>query len=643
MGKINFLSDILCNRIAAGEVIDRPYSAVKELVENSIDAGATEIEVRIERGGKDLIQVTDNGCGIEKDDMRAAFFAHATSKIKELEDIEHIRTLGFRGEALATISSIARVELVSAVEGAEGNKVECDGEFIGKVYPAPYPKGTRISVRNFFFNTPVRYKFMKSDKKEETDITNYIIHYILGYPEISFKYFVDGKLALQSYGGGLDEAITQVYGASVLPNCFKISADRNDVKISGFIGNQNFFKSNKTYQNVYLNGRHVENYAISSAIANAYSPYAMKRQYPFYVLFITVPDEIVDVNVHPNKADVRFTNSSIVYGSVYKVISTILDGTVKAAEFVVQEKHENFPSSYAAEFVSNEKVYDKDFNGVVGIEQFTKKQKSEAKSQPKTDYSKYETYEAPDVNKSAETDIPLYKYYSGREGDEVGSTFTLKSDEVDPILKSLEEDIARQKAEQSKIIVSECKYRGTLFDTYLIYEIADDAYLIDQHAAHERLIYDDLRAKIASRQLARQDMLVPYVLTVNPEERQFIEENCDSICQMGFSVEPLGENAFRVSSMPADLPNLNLKDFFDDLLTNVHELKNIVLADVLKDKLAQSACKHAVKGGEILTDRERDKLFEMLKGNMGLKCPHGRPVCVKLTKGEIEKMFKRKV
>ncbi|MCM1437967.1 MAG: DNA mismatch repair endonuclease MutL [Roseburia sp.] len=648
MGKINFLSDMLCNRIAAGEVIDRPYSAVKELIENSIDAGATEIEVRIERGGKDLIQVTDNGCGIEKDDMRAAFFAHATSKISELEDIEHIRTLGFRGEALATIASISCVELVSAVEGEDGNKVECDGEFIGKVTPAATPKGTRITVRKFFFNTPVRYKFMKSDKKEETDITNYIIRYILGYPHISFKYYADGKLSLQSYGGGLDEAIAQVYGANVLPNCFKISAERNDIKISGFISNQNYFKSNKTYQNVYLNGRHVENAAVSAAIANAYSGYTMKRQYPFYVLFITVPDEIVDVNVHPNKADVRFTNSSLVYGSVYKVISTVLDGTVKAAEFVVTDNTSNeygqnhaISPAYAAEFVSG-KVYDDNFNDVVGIEQFTKEKKKEV-LKPDPDLSVYENYAPPEHIGDAESELPLYKYYSGREGDVVEDTFLLRSDPVDHILKSVEEDIAREKAEQKKMLLNECRYCGSLFNTYLMYEILDDVYIIDQHAAHERLIYDSLREKLAARSVTMQDMLVPYVLTVTPDERQFLDENCEIIGQMGFSLEAFGENAYRVNSMPADLPWLNLKDFFDELLSNVHELKNITLADVLKDKIAQSACKHAVKGGEILTEKERDRLFELLRGNLGLKCPHGRPVCVKLSKTEVEKMFKRKV
>lgn len=651
MGKINFLSDMLCNRIAAGEVIDRPYSAVKELVENSIDAGATEIEICIERGGKDLIRITDNGCGIEKDDMRAAFMAHATSKISELEDIEHIKTLGFRGEALATIASISCVELISAVEGAKGNKVECDGDFVGKVFPAPSPKGTSISVRKFFFNTPVRYKFMKSDKKEETDITNYIIRYILGYPDISFKYYVDGKLTLQSYGGGLEEAVTQVYGASVLPNCFKIKAERNDLKISGFISNQNYFKSNKTYQHVYLNGRHIENFAISGAINNAYSAYAMKRQYPFYVLFITVPEEMVDVNVHPNKADVRFTDNSLIYGSVYKIITTVLDGTVRAADFVVGDRSDQInntagavsPKSStvcAAEFVSSEKVYDKNFEGVVGIEQFEKKN---VKTAQKPDLNKFELYEKPSETANAESDLPLYKYFSPREGDKAENSFILRSDSDDPILKSIEEDKKRQKYEQNKIIYNQYKYRGTLFETYLIYEISDEAYIIDQHAAHERLIYDGLIAKLEKRELLKQEMLVPFTFNVNPEERQFIDENINIICQMGFEIEPLALNAFRVNSMPADLPDLNLKNFFWELLSEIGELKKISLSNVLKDKIAQSACKHAVKGGDVLTENERDKLFEMLDGNMGLKCPHGRPVCVKLTKNEIEKMFKRKV
>lgn len=662
MGKINFLSEELCNRIAAGEVIDRPYSVVKELIENSIDAGATQIEVRIERGGKDLIQIIDDGCGIEKEDMRAAFMPHATSKISVVSDIDHIGTLGFRGEALASISSIACVEMISAVEGKEGNKVECDGEFVGKVSPAATSaRGTDISVRKLFFNTPVRFKFMKADKKEETDITSYIIRYILGYPHISFKYYVDGKLNLQSYGGGLEEAITQVYGAGVLPNCFKISAVRNDVKLKGFISNQNFFKANKTYQTLFLNNRRVENPIISSAISRAYEPYAMKRQYPFYVLFMEMDEETVDVNVHPNKSDVRFIDNSFVYGTVYKIISSILDGTTKAAEFVVddfdegkkeeseQREETKTPTQpvkppYAAEYKSEEKIYDSDFSDVVGIEQYLKEKKKTPCAPQKTEPSPYENYEAPDLSVNPERDLPIYKYYAPKDGEKIEDRMTFCSGER-PVMTTpeMQEDREKQKAEQERIIYSQCKYRGEIFDTYLLYEICDDVYIIDQHAAHERLIYDVLKKKLNSRQLDKQGLLVPYIFSVTPEEKGFIEDNMQTIWQMGFTVEPFGETSYRVNEMPADLPDMNPKTFFDELLSNVHELRKIALIDVLKDKIAQTACKHAVKGGDVLTDAERDKLFEMLQGNMGLKCPHGRPVCVKLTKYEVEKMFKRKV
>ena len=655
MGKINILSGDICNRIAAGEVIDRPYSVVKELVENSIDAGATEIEIYVERGGKDLVRVVDNGCGIEQDDMRAAFFAHATSKIASLEDIDHIHTLGFRGEALATICSIAQVELISATEGNDANKVECDGEFIGKVQPAVAPKGTSISVRNIFFNTPVRFKFMRTDKKEESDITNFVTRYILGNPTISFKYFVDGKLTLQSYGGGLEEAIAQVYGANYLPNCFKINVLKNGLNISGFIGNQNFFKSNKTYQSLFLNGRYVVNPVIVSAITNAYAPYVMKRQYPFYVLFVDMPEDIVDVNVHPNKADVRFVDNALIYGTVYKAISSILDGTAKAAEYVVENSvvpeikstfsQKNSPNHvYSAEYNIVEKEKDTDFSDAVGIEKFVKntEQKVGKKSdEPKTDYSVYENYEPPKRNSS---DVPAYVRYPIPKEAEQNRIMSFGNTHSSPAFKAeMEEMASRLKVEQAEIIFKSCKYRGSLFDTYLLYEIQDYVYIIDQHAAHERLIYDDLCDKFKSRSLDKQGMLVPYLFKVNSEEQEFIEKSMDTIWKMGFTVEPFGPASYRVNEIPADLPDLNLKEFFDEFLTNVGEMRDIGLVDMLKDKIAQTACKHAVKGGDVLTEDERKKLFSMLRGNMGLKCPHGRPICVKLTKYELEKMFKRKL
>lgn len=653
MAKINILSDVVCNRIAAGEVIDRPYSAVKEMIENSIDAGATEIEVYIERGGKDLIRITDNGCGIEKDDMRAAFFSHATSKISTLEDIDNIKTLGFRGEALATIAAIAQVELISVTEGNDAWKVECDGEYIGKVQPAALDRGTQITVRNIFFNTPVRRKFLKTDKKEETDITSFVARYILCNPRIAFKYFVDGKLTLQSYGGGLEEAIAQVYGANYLPQSFKINADRNDIKIYGFIGNQNFFKPNKSYQNVFLNGRCISNNVISTAIAQAYAPYAMKRNYPVYTLFIDVPHEMVDVNVHPNKADVRFVDNQLLFGTVYKVISSVLDGTAKAADFVVESKvvpeiKSTFAGSgsknavYAADYSQTGKVYDKNFDDVQ-MPLFTSdgkiKKSGEAEQKPEVakDYSMYERMDARNVEPKSASELPPHKLYPPLKGE--NKMYVCGG--IKPLPARVWEE-EKKKAEQEKIVYESWKYKGNLFNTYLIYETGDDVYLIDQHAAHERLIFDGLMEKVKNRTaIPRQGMLVPYILDLNAEESAFIGDNLILIRSMGFDIEPFGGISYRVNEVPLDLQNIDLKAFFGDLLSDLNRLKSIKLEDMLRDKIAMTACKHAIKGGMQLTDAEQQKLIEMLKGGVGLKCPHGRPVCVKLTKSQIEKMFKR--
>ena len=667
MGKINILSETVCNRIAAGEVIDRPYSAVKEMIENSIDAGATEIEVAIERGGKDLIMVADNGGGIEKDDMQAAFLPHATSKISSLEDIYDIHTLGFRGEALATIASVAQVELVSST-GGEAWVVEGDGENVGRPHPAALDRGTRLTVRNLFFNTPVRRKFLKTDKKEEQDITSFVTRYILGEPDIAFRYFVDGKLTLQSYGGGLEEALAQVYGANYLPHCFKIDADRNDIRIHGFIGNQNFFKSNKSYQNVYLNGRCISNNVISTAISQAYAPYAMKRNYPVYTLFVDVPAAMVDVNVHPNKADVRFSDNQLVFGTVYKVISSVLDGTAKAAEFVVDSKvvpeiQSTFPQNsaknavYAADRTQQGKIYDKNFDDVA-MPKFTSEGKvvssseAVAKKQPPapvqapTDKSAFvargitleqaaelERRSAPVLTRA---DINADKVYPPMEEITMTACGGIKP------LPARAREMERQKAEQARILFESWKYKGELFNTYLIYEVEDDVYIIDQHAAHERLIFDALIARLDQRQeVPRQGMLVPYILDFNAEEAAFVAENLMLIRSMGFDIEPFGVTAYRVNEVPADMRDIDIKAFFEDLLADMDGLKSIKLSDMLRDRIAMTACKHAVKGGMQLTDAERDRLIAMLKGDVGLKCPHGRPVCVKLTKSQIEKMFKR--
>ena len=685
MGKINILTKEIFNRIAAGEVVDRPYSAVKELIENALDAGATEISVYVEKGGRQLIRVCDNGGGIEPDDMRKAFIPHATSKVAKVEDLDSIATLGFRGEALASISSISRTEITSKTESNPACRVLCEGGYIGKVEPAALDRGTEVAVHDLFYNTPARAKFLKSDKAEEGDIHNFVSRFILGNPNVSFKYYSDGKLKLQSFGNGLDEAVTQVYGAKVIPNCYKINAEKNGIKIHGFIGNQNFFKPNKSYQSLFLNGRYIVNSIVSSAITNAYASYLMKRQYPFYVLFLDVPAEMVDVNVHPNKADVRFTDGRAVYGAVYSVISGILDGTARAADFVVDyaripeirssmpvqtsigeaaaqgaelgsgtgdpeggkavQDQPKAPDLYGGD-LSKEKPESSDGqqadSGYLSYEEVlshggVQEKSSGAKAESAPDYSAYENYAEPKFEDREKT-YPVYAYYSDlKEKNVLGvSSPTLG------ISDSLVPSSRQKKAEeQEKFVCRDFTYKGNLFNTYLLYEIGSEVYIIDQHAAHERLIYDRFRKQVEERKVARQGMLVPYIISLTPEENSFMEENLMLIREMGFDIEPFGINAYRVCEVPADLKDLDFAAFFNELLSDVSGLKSIKMSDVLKDKIAMAACKHAVKGGMELTRQEADGLLAEMHGDMGLKCPHGRPVAVKLTKYQIEKMFKR--
>ncbi len=645
MKKINVLTQNIYNRIAAGEVVDRPYSAVKELIENSLDAHATEIEIYIENGGKDLIKVIDNGSGIEKEDLYDAFMPHATSKISSEKDLDYITTLGFRGEALASISVISKVEIVSVTSGNQAWKIECNGGEIGEVTPAALECGTVITVRNLFYNTPVRAKFLKADKKEEADITNFVIRYILGNPQISFKYFVDGKVVLQSYGGGMEEAIAQVYGAKVLSGCYKIDAEKDGFRLYGFIGNQNFFKANKTYQSLFLNGRYIVNNTVATAVNNAYASYAMKRQFPFYVLNLDVPFDFVDVNVHPNKADVRFLDNRRVFGMVYSVISPILDGTARAADFVLNE-NVRIPEikSTAGNVSETNKIYSSVSMPTVTASFSEKGSSAPVENSTNSFHSKeISKNEMAEISGDNEVKInfePL-RDLTVAELTQKNEKSVLKiSDEYEmPEIENFSKYVERR--EQQKIEFKSCKFKGNLFETYLIYEYGDRVYLIDQHAAHERLIYDGLMSKLKERSIVKQPLLIPYIFNVNPSEAQFLESNVKILRALGFGIAPFGSGAFRIDEIPVDLQEIDVNAFIDEVLSHIDGYKSVKVEDVLKEKLAMTACKHAIKGGMRLTDQEVDALFKMIDGNTGLKCPHGRPVCVTLSKKDVEKMFKR--
>lgn len=651
MGKINILDSSVYNRIAAGEVVERPASVVKEFMENALDAGAKNIAVSIERGGKDLISVTDDGSGIEKDDLRSAFLPHATSKIANAEDLDVIRTLGFRGEALASIASVANVRIKSrAADAEEAYELSCSGGKMGEIAPCALGCGTEIVAENLFFNTPVRAKFMKTDKGEEGEISNIVARFVLGNPYVAFRYYIDGKLSLQSFGGGEDEALTAVYGGNIISQCYKIDAKKHGIRIRGYLGNPAFTKANRTYQSTFVNRRYVVNNTISSAVSNAYASYLMKRQYPFYVLYIDIPPEIVDVNVHPNKSDVRFENNQVIYGCIYSVVSAVLDGNASALEYVVGAKEGKVvsPAPENGEEQGKSVQAGSEHSVPIGAAMPFGKKVVEGAPAEGPGAAFKEGIEG--ARREAPAGIFDFAKPSQMKG---GSLFEFHDSA--PITKDegpaqddavfLENkrylEALEQKAKQQKLLFERAEYRGSLFNTYLIYEEGDDAYIIDQHAAHERLIFDRLREEMEARKVVQQPLLVPYVLNVNREEFSFLSENAERIREIGFEFEEFGESSFKVSAVPLDLQDIDLRSFFDELLGDVGSLRGIRLSEILRDKIAMSACKHAVKGGMVLTEAEKEKLFEMLRGDMGLKCPHGRPVAVKLTKYEIEKMFKR--
>lgn len=616
--KINLLSSKIYNRIAAGEVVERPFSVVKELVENSIDSGATNIEIEIENGGISLIKITDNGCGIEKSELKKALLPHATSKISKLSDLDNITSLGFRGEALASIASVSKVNIVSKPkEQQEGASIDCIGGETTEAIDCPALDGTVISVKNLFFNTPVRERFLKSERTEEGEISATVARFILGNPSISFKYVVDNKVVYTSFGEGFESAMACVYGVDTINNCFCVNAQKNGVIVNGYIGKHHFTKGNRSYQTAFVNGRFVINQTISSSIANAYSSYLMKRQYPFYVLNISLPSEIVDVNVHPNKLDVRFANNQIVYGALYSIISKVLDGSSEALNIVVEDK----------------------VNNQLNTDDIKKDYATYNSNEIKSDFKKYDKLVFGDSAKSLpfKTDNIITENNDKNVDIFAENKLFLEKLEREKQAKLAEQTLTQQTLTELKDV----RFIGQALSTYLIFEDGTDLYFADQHAAHERILFDKLCESVKNSNVVTQPLLFPYVLNVNNLEFNFINEKLSTLNSIGIEISEFGRNAFKVSSIPAFLVDMNIQKFFDDILSDLNELKNITINDILLEKLAQKACKAAIKSGDKLSQTEIDVLLEKLKQNIGLKCPHGRPVAVKISRTEIDKWFKR--
>ena len=606
--KINKLPSEIFNRIAAGEVVESPASIVKELAENAIDAGANEISVSIRGGGIDYIRITDNGCGIDFDDLPTAFLPHATSKIKNLEDLDTIGTLGFRGEALPSIAAVADVTMVSRTSDSEmGGKVAYEGGKMSAHEECGAKLGTTVTVEKLFDRIPARKKFLAKPSREETKIFTLIEHLVLANPDIVFKFDSETK-KFSSSGEGLESAVFAVYGDTVLKNTVKVELEEQPVKIIGFTCLPTFTKPSKNYQNIIINGRYVESSDICYAALSVYMPYLMKRQYPLFVLHIEMPFDMVDVNVHPSKMQVKFADTVKIKSIVARAIKNAVMPRLTDAKRLTDE-------DFHIEPPKDEPEYGKSHSLRSFFDIFPKTQSS-------ADY-------APPMPQSSD------KNENNESNDFVEEAPSRDATRYSDVYESTVDY-----SEKDHFVATECKYVGKIFNTYLILEAGDKCYFVDQHAAHEKLLYDRLLADYESRRLKTQPLIIPFVFDVSPSDAELINDNLELIEDCGFGIAPFGENTFALSFVPLECVGIDMQSFVSDLLMISSREKSPM---VLRERLMQAACKAAVKGEiDDLSQSEIDALLaEMTARNITMFCPHGRPIAVCFSQKEIEKWFKR--
>ncbi|MBR2967985.1 MAG: DNA mismatch repair endonuclease MutL [Clostridia bacterium] len=619
MAKINVLDSSIFNLISAGEVVDKPMSVVKELVENSIDAGATVIEIEIKGGGIEYIRVTDNGCGIDKDEMPKAFMPHATSKISSVEDLNSILTLGFRGEALASISAVAKVTLLSRTENAELGYSICmeSGEQI-TAFETGAPKGTTITVEDIFKNIPARQKFLRTPQAEEADIFNLMTRLILANPKISFRCTLGSKKIFSS-GESEKSALIAVYGNGILENMEEISLVMPDITIRGFIGKPSFSKHSRNYQTLIVNGRYVKNEEISFLTYLCYKDFLMTRQYPTYVLYIDLPADMVDVNVHPSKMEVKFVQLD----KIKKHIKTLINE--KLAELTHAPKSiplsDVFDDNVDSSITASEQARASKFDfSLLGIKSSLKEERNtQVKSYDLLDNDK-NLLQRPYFTVSPRAEGQPLPYSNNAAKETLFASQCLQSDSF--------------LGEEEILTV------GTLFSTYVIIERGENCYLIDQHAAHERILYDKLVKKINEQAVVKQKLLIPYTFEVTAIESQLLDENMEIFSSCGFEIEKNGAE-YVINAVPSDVCGMSLSKFLPMFFEAIDQ-NELDVATIIKDKLAQTACKAAVKGNKLLSMEEIRMLVQGVDSLDVLLCPHGRPIVVKLSKLEVDKWFKRK-
>ena len=681
MPQITLLSQETIDKIAAGEVVERPSSVVKELVENAIDAKATAVTVEIKEGGTTFIRITDNGCGIEREQVPIAFLRHSTSKIKSVEDLMCIKSLGFRGEALSSIAAVSQVELITKTYNEltgtryviEGSK-EMENEEIGA------PDGTTFIVRNLFYNTPARRKFLKTPITEGNYIGDLMERLALSHPDVSFKYINNGQTKMHTSGNSNEkDMIYHIYGRDITASILPLQVENELISVRGFIGKPLISRGNRNYENYFINGRYIKSALLSKAIEEAYKGFMMQHQYPFCVLYFTMDTDTLDVNVHPTKMELRFSNNEDIYKKLYQAVRDALTHKEFIPEVPVDEKKEEKPKAISGNIpepferqrvldlrskIAKDSPYERKYperepENLSVFEKLLHKNNSTPASRP-------EKSSPPAQAAQSGSAVQESSAYMVTEPESVPTEPVLVQkpvSEPQPITEpapaqpvSEPQPIAEQEPviyEQQTLLDKEDgfftkdaakkhKIIGQLFDTYWLIEYEDKLFIIDQHAAHEKVLYERTMARVKEKQFTSQTISPPIILTLNHEEQEMLTRYSNQIAAFGYEIEPFGGKEFAITAIPADFEAVDMKSMFIDMLDDFSNLSGRDAPELILEKVASMSCKAAVKGNTHLSRVEVEELLdELLTLDNPYHCPHGRPTIISMSKYEIEKKFKR--
>lgn len=640
MSKINVLDRQTINQIAAGEVVERPASVAKELVENAIDAGASAVTVEVKEGGISLLRVTDNGSGIEHEEIRTAFLRHATSKIKTAMDLLTVGSLGFRGEALSSIAAVAQVELLTKTkESFVGSRYVIEGGEEKAFEEAGCPQGTTFLVRNLFFNTPARRKFLKTAMTEGGYINELMERMALSRPDISFKYMNNGKVLLHTTGGNeLKDIIYHVFGRDVAMSLLPVDypQDEKGISISGYIGKPLIARGNRTQENYFINGRYIKCAIISKAIEDAYKSFMMGHKYPFTAIHIRVPAEFIDVNVHPAKLELRFADNEAIYHAIYKTVHDALSGKnliVPVSLSEREEKAEQKKQVLMQQKISVPEPFEEKRKEII-------RQELPKKTQPQPELS------APTILRERPAEYVAQPQTSFHAKEPARPVIPDKNEPELPVNKEI--PVKPQQMELPVDLLAkdnkkEFRLIGQLFATYWLIEMEQQLFIIDQHAAHEKVLFERTMQKLKEKtEIITQSLMPPMILSLSMREADCLKQNLSVFEQLGFVLEEFGGLEYKITEVPADLVSVDSRELLSEVLNTLLSEREYKNADLLLEKVASLSCKAAVKGNHTMSEQEAKQLIsDMLTLDNPYHCPHGRPTTISMSQYELERKFKR--